>query len=70
MQKNPSVPIGFIYSQIPDEPEPKIIWPNFEWKDITSEYAGLFFCAEGGDSAKFGELQSESSQKLIAVTSV
>jgi hypothetical protein len=69
LQNNP-VPIGFIYTQIPGQPEPKTIWSNIEWKDITSEYAGLFFRAEGGDSAKFEELQKDSSPKLIAVTSV
>jgi hypothetical protein len=69
LENNP-VPIGFIYTQIPGQPEPKKIWPNIDWKDITSEYAGLFFRAEGANSAKFEELQSDSSPRLIAVTSV
>ena len=32
-----------------------------EWKDVTSDYAGLFFRAEGGGSAPFGVLQSENA---------
>ncbi len=32
LQNNP-VPIGFIHSQIPGQPEPKTIWSNIEWKD-------------------------------------
>jgi hypothetical protein len=30
------------------------------WKDVTSDYAGLFFRAEGGGSEAFGTLQNEN----------
>ncbi len=65
LQNNP-IPIGFIYSQISSQPEPKTIWPNIEWEDITLEYAGLFFRAEGGNSSKFGELQADNSSVYMA----
>jgi hypothetical protein len=48
LQNNPIL-IGFIYTQIPDQPEPYTLWPRVEGRDITSEYAGLFFRAEGGN---------------------
>jgi hypothetical protein len=66
LQQNP-VPIGFIHVQLPSQPEPKILWPMVEWKDVTSDYAGLFFRVEGGGSAAFGETQNETSPRLIAV---
>jgi hypothetical protein len=66
LKQNP-VPIGFIYVQLPSQPEPKILWSTVEWKDVTSDYAGLFFRAEGGGSAAFGEKQEESSYRLTQV---
>ncbi len=60
LQQNP-VPIGFIYIQLASQPEPKTLWPTVEWKDATSDYAGLFFRAEGGGSAAFGTLQNENT---------
>jgi len=67
VKKNP-VPIGFIYVQLPSQPEPKTLWSMVEWKDVTSEYAGLFFRAEGGGSAAFEQIQNENSPRLTAVT--
>ncbi len=70
LKTNP-VPINFIYVQLSGQPDPKVLWPTVaEWKDITPEYAGLFFRAEGAGSAKFGELQPESITKLIRVEEV
>ncbi len=56
LQQNP-VPIGFIYAQLPSQPEPQTLWPTVEWKDVTSDYAGLFFRAEGGEAEPFGKVQ-------------
>lgn len=61
------IPIGFIYAQLPNQNDPKIIWPQFKWREITNEYAGSFFRAEGGDSAHFGEKQSGNAPRLISV---
>ena len=48
----------YIYTQLPNQPEPKALWSTVLWKEVTSEYAGLFFRAEGSGSASFGELQN------------
>jgi uncharacterized protein involved in tolerance to divalent cations len=64
--ENP-VPVGFIYVQLPSQPEPKTLWSKVEWKDVTSDYAGLFFRAEGGGSEAFGHVQVENSPRLVAV---
>lgn len=61
------VPIGFIYVQLPKERLPSEIWPWLGWKDITSEYAGVFFRAEGGNSSLFGNIQEENSPRMITV---
>ena len=66
LSQNP-IPIGFIYVQLPNQLEPKILWATMEWKDVTSEYAGLFFRAEGKGAAEFGEIQSENSPRLTNV---
>ncbi len=68
LQQNP-VPIGFIYVQLPSQPDPKSLWSMVEWKDVTSDYAGLFFRAEGGRSAVFGEIQPENAPTLSSVES-
>ena len=62
------IPIGFIYSQLPDQTDPKSIWPKYTWSDVTSSYAGLFFRAEGGGSERFGSLQADNSPRLTSVT--
>lgn len=36
------VPIGFIYTQLPHQPEPPQIWPTVIWHDVSAEYDGLF----------------------------
>jgi hypothetical protein len=66
VRKNP-VPIGFIYVQLPSQPEPKTLWSMVEWKDVTSDYAGHFFRAEGGGSAAFGLTQEDNSPRLTSI---
>ena len=66
-QMNMLIPIGFVYTQLPDQSQPANIWPSFNWTDVTSSYAGLFFRAEGGGSEKFGSVQQDNSPKLISV---
>jgi hypothetical protein len=61
------VPLGFIYIQLPNQKEPWILWPKTEWRDISLDYAGLFFCVLGDGSAEFGETQSENSPRLTKV---
>ena len=58
------VPVGFIYFQLPNQKPPKYLWPDCQWKDISSEYAGLFFRTIGGESEPFGQIQNENAPKL------
>ena len=41
------VPIGFIYTEFPNQAEPLSIWPNYKWQDVTQQYSNLFFRAQG-----------------------
>ena len=61
------IPIGFLYTQLPNQSSPSLLWPNMEWTEVTQSYAGLFFRAEGGNSSSFGEQQSPSSPHLTKV---
>ena len=49
------LPPGFIYVQLPSQPLPTTLWPGLKWLDVTKEYAGLFFRAEGAGSSKFDD---------------
>ncbi|XP_037047875.1 uncharacterized protein LOC119082462 [Bradysia coprophila] len=61
------IPIGFIYTQLPDQPEPGRLWWTVEWTDITEQYAGLFFRAEGAGSLAYGTIQAEQCPRLTMV---
>jgi Lectin C-type domain len=61
------IPIGFIYVQLPKEKSPTSIWSWMTWKDVTSDYAGLFFRAEGGEAATFGQVQQDNAPRLVEV---
>ncbi len=61
VKQNP-VPIGFIYVQLPKQKSPTEIWSWMIWKDVTSDYAGLFFRAEGGGSEVFEKIQEDTSR--------
>ncbi|XP_054154744.1 uncharacterized protein LOC128953287 [Oppia nitens] len=64
------VPIGFIYVQLSGQPEPSQLWsqsPTIKWLEVTSDYSGLFFRAEGSDSAPFGQIQASNSSRLAAI---
>ena len=63
------LPIGFIYTQLPRQQSPQELWPLMKWVDVTSEYAGLFFRAEGGDSRQFGKVQDDQTRRLTSVKS-
>jgi hypothetical protein len=51
------VPVGFIYTQLPNMSAPTDMWPKLKWTDVSAQYAGLFFRTDGGTAAKFGETQ-------------
>ena len=62
-----SVPIGFVYVQLPSQSDPHSIWPNLKWQDITSLYANSFFRALGDKTAPFGKFQEEDAPNLVQV---
>jgi len=66
---NNPVPVGFIYTQYPNQSEPQLIWPAVNWTEVTANYSGLFFRAQGGASAGFGAIQQGDSPKLTNVKS-
>jgi hypothetical protein len=61
------LPIGFIYTQLSPNPSPLALWPQLVWQDVSSQYAGQFFRAVGGNSAKFGTVQQEGTKRLTNV---
>lgn len=66
LKKNP-VPLGFVYVQLPEQQPPTLLWPQLIWTDVTATYAGLFFRAEGGNAAPFGQVQEDSTKRLLQV---
>ena len=54
--KNRIYPVGMVYVQYPGMPAPSSLFPG-TWTNISSNYAGRFFRAEGGDAASFGSCQ-------------
>ena len=62
------VPIGFIYVQLSGQKDPQTLWPNTQWNNVSPNYAGLFFRAEGGNARSFGTIQEELT-KAISVKS-
>ena len=61
------IPTGFLYTQLPSQSSPDVLWPNMKWTQVTQSYAGLFFRAEGGNSSSYGELQSASAPHLAQI---
>ena len=45
-------PIGVCYTQYPNTPAPSSLFGG-TWTNITANYAGLFFRAEGGNALAF-----------------
>lgn len=50
------MPVGSIYVQFANQSDPATLFGG-EWSNISSDFAGLFFRAEGGASAEFGSTQ-------------
>jgi len=64
-QINSLIPIDFLYTQFPGQSSPQELWPNMNWNEVTKEYSGLFFRAEGGESLPFGQTQ-QANQSYIS----
>ena len=50
--------------QLPDTQEPTTLWPSAQWKDVSEQYAGLFFRVLGNGSQHFDSVQNEGYKKL------
>lgn len=53
-KKEPAVPIGFVYVQFPGEKSPQELFGCGTWQNITAQFPGAFFRAEGGNASAFG----------------
>lgn len=51
-----TIPVGFNYVQYPGESAPADIFGG-TWENISSQFAGQFFRAEGGNATEFGQSQ-------------
>ena len=72
VKKNDSdcpLPIGFVYTQLPEQLSPEELCPSAKWTEVSAEYEGLFFRVIGEDSAPFGEPQ-EMNQKTVSKVSL
>lgn len=54
------IPLGFIYTQLPFQSSPNLLWPWAKWTDITVDYSGHFFRAAGNGSEPFGVPQDDA----------
>ena len=61
------IPLGFLYTQLPDQSPPEKLWPNMKWSEVTQQYSGLFFRAEGGGSEPFGRTQSANYSEISKI---
>ncbi len=67
---NLTIPLGFIYVQLPKEKSPVEIWPNWmSWNDVSDQYDSNFFRVAGSKSAVFGAVQEASSPYVDKVKS-
>lgn len=63
------IPEGFVYVQYSGQPTPKELWPWYKWSNISSDYAGDFFRAEGGDASTFNSgRQTDNASMRASVT--
>ena len=58
-----TMPVGAIYVQFAGQSDPTTLFGG-TWDNISDTYAGLFFRAEGGDAATFGETQTGGAPNI------
>ncbi len=56
-------PIGTVYVQFPGKSAPADLYGG-EWTNISSQFAGQFFRAEGGNAAAFGNSQNDGAPNV------
>lgn len=59
----PTMPVGSVYVQFSGQTDPTTLFGG-TWDNISDTYAGLFFRAEGGDAATFGETQGGGAPNI------
>ena len=57
-------PIGTVYVQFSGQTAPADLYGG-TWENISAQFAGMFFRAEGGNSAAFGSTQSDGAPNII-----
>ena len=62
-------PIGMIYVQYPNQSAPSELFGG-EWENVSNQYAGQFFRAEGGGAVVFGESQTSGAPNIVGSMSV
>lgn len=55
-------PVGSTYIQFPGKSDPGSLGLPGTWDNVSSEFAGDFFRAEGGNAASFGNGQSDQNE--------
>ena len=63
-QMNSLIPKGFLSVQLRRQWPRQQIWPKMNWTEVTRIYVRLFFGAEGGQSAKYRQVQLESFLRI------
>lgn len=63
-----TIPVGFNYVQYPGESAPADLFGG-EWENISAQFAGMFFRAEGGNAAAFGQSQSDGAPNITGSVS-
>ena len=61
------IPIGFLYTQLPEQSSPQQLWPSLQWTEVTKQYAGYFLRAEGNGSLPFGQTQQDNAPHLLEI---
>lgn len=59
----PTMPVGSVYVQFSGQTDPTTLFGG-TWDNVSSTYAGLFFRAEGGAAAAFGETQGGGAPNI------
>ena len=66
---NDIYPIGSTFIQFPSHNDPGTMFPGTVWENISANFAGGFFRAEGGNAAVFGSAK-QTSQNLSHIHSI
>lgn len=61
-----TIPVGFNYVQYPGESAPADLFGG-EWENISAQFAGQFFRAEGGNAAAFGSAQGDGAPNIAGM---